>query len=666
LNNYLTVNNDKHSITFSKGNVIFFFFYGNFLCKMFGRIGKMVIFAPEVKQITHFMKSKILLLCAMACSMSLQAQVSQKVQVLEYQGDEKKTALQGVEVSVINAGSTMSDAKGQVDLQFRTLHTGDKVNVRRLQKSGYEIFNKAALDQWTISPTKPFRLVMCRTDQFSQLCEEYWKISSESYRKQYEQDQKKLESLYKQQQLKEEEYNTRLEELKTQFDAQLNNLENYVDQFARIDLSELSKQEKKIVALVREGKTDEAIALYEGYGYLDKYNQQTSDILKIDQAKAELSKLEAKKLEERASVQSALRRQITTYQMVGGRENFNKATELFRQAAMADTLNLPLLYDYALFCFDQNGFQTTLDVIDIYLRNLGNDPYRRMLALRLRAREGMEMRKFDVSIANLTEALEIARPMLAEDKAEQVEFLACQIYNNLIDIYSAMGDEAIEPLIKEFEPRLDSLYQLYPDQYLFEMGQFGYCRALYAMLSKGDFETAMQYLVKSAKIVEPVLDKTNSRDQDDVITGVYYYLPVLYKKMNQPEQALSYQKTSLERLERLYAKNPTSYVISLVSAYANMADIYGALKQYDEADRYLARAFESLEVVKGMTDAYYEYIVAFNVVGFRIYTTKGDDVKRKEYAEKVVNNFSTLPEWTKQQYQRQFDLVQQFLDSLKK
>jgi len=55
----------------------------------------------------------------------------------------------------------------------------------------------------------------------------------------------------------------RLDELEMKYEAQMQNLDTYVDKFARIDLSELDDREAAIIALVQEGKIDEAIAKYD-------------------------------------------------------------------------------------------------------------------------------------------------------------------------------------------------------------------------------------------------------------------------------------------------------------------------------------------------------------------------------------------------------------------
>ena len=203
------------------------------------------------------------------------AQSTQPGVVKEYNERLEKTPLDHVEINISNAASTVSDGKGNFMLQFRTLKPGDKVNVRRIEKLGYEIFNKEALEQWFISrENRPFTIVMCKSEKFKRIRDNYSRVSSQSYEKQLKKEEARLEAERKKGKLKEEEYDKALKKLNDDYDRQLDNLDNYVDRFARIDLSELSAIEAEIIELVQRGEIDKAIQLYEQQGLEEKYKQQ--------------------------------------------------------------------------------------------------------------------------------------------------------------------------------------------------------------------------------------------------------------------------------------------------------------------------------------------------------------------------------------------------------
>lgn len=247
------------------------------------------------------MKKLISILWAMMAVCAI-AQTTQQVQIVEYNGKESKTPVQGVGLTVQNAAAAISDAQGMLTLQFRTLHQGDVVTLRRIDKAGYEVFNSEAVEQWVISPSNTFQLVICRSDRFRQLCDQYNKVASESYARQLQADKAKLEAERKAGKLKEAEYEAQMQDLINQYEEQLENLDLYVEKFARFDLSELSDEEQQIIELVQQGQIDEAIARYEQLDLLSKYQAESKDIQQITSAQDSLSAVRQNKVQARDSI----------------------------------------------------------------------------------------------------------------------------------------------------------------------------------------------------------------------------------------------------------------------------------------------------------------------------------------------------------------------------
>lgn len=270
----------------------------------------------------------ILSLLYLLCAPNLFSQSTQLVKVLEYNGKEQKTPLQGVSLTVQNAGSTLSDAQGEMTLQFRTLKAGDAVQLRRIDLAGYEVFNQEAVDSWTISPQRTFTLVLCKSERFKTLCEQYNAAASASYERQLKKDKAALEKLRKEGKLHKQEYEQQLTALEQHYNDQLDNLENYVERFARIDLSEIGEEEQKIIELVQQGEIDEAIRLYEQLDLLAKYRQQSAEIQSVRIVRNELKQLSEQKKEARDSLISVLRQQIELYEQLGEQQ---KADSLRQQ-----------------------------------------------------------------------------------------------------------------------------------------------------------------------------------------------------------------------------------------------------------------------------------------------------------------------------------------------
>lgn len=241
-----------------------------------------------------------------AATSNIWAQSEQRVQVVEYNGKEEKTPVQGVGLTVNNAGSSISDAQGFLTLTFRTLHAGDPIVIRRMEKAGYEIFNLEAVEQWTVSPQVPFQLVICKSDKIRALCDQYSKVASESYEKQLQAEKARLEQERKAGKLKEEEFKAELQKTEDFFAQQLENLDLYVEKFAHFDLSELSKEEQAIIELVQKGQLDDAIARYEQMDLLGKYQQTSKEIQSIRTTQDSLSVIRTEKAIARDSLKSTI------------------------------------------------------------------------------------------------------------------------------------------------------------------------------------------------------------------------------------------------------------------------------------------------------------------------------------------------------------------------
>lgn len=261
-------------------------------------------------------------------SMVSGAQTVQEGKVKEYKGKNKKSSLSGVEVVITNASTTVSDRDGDFVLHFHTMKPGQKVKVRRIEKSGYEIFNMDALDQWNINPDEPFTIVMVRSDRFKKLRDEYSRVASESYELQYQKELGELEEERRQGRLTEEQLREEIEQLREFYDRQLETLDSYVDRFARIDLGELSSAEYDIITLVQEGRIEEAISKYEALNLVSRYEEVSSETEEIIAAMETLDKKLSQNQLSMDELWDSILRQLDTYLMRGGKASYSKITEI--------------------------------------------------------------------------------------------------------------------------------------------------------------------------------------------------------------------------------------------------------------------------------------------------------------------------------------------------
>lgn len=300
---------------------------------------------------------KKLILCAIIGMMALAA-AAQTVQhglVLEYREAAPKTALPGVEVRVYPAQSTVSDTNGKFSLEFLTLSPGERISVRSIAKDGYEVFNSDALEQWNLSPENTFSIVMCRSDRFKRLKDLYYANSEERYARQYRDAAANLRRLRDANRIAQHEFADSLARIEKLYARQLENLDNYVDRFARIDLSEISAAEQDIIALVQAGRIDEAIARYDELGAAGRLVSTLRQRAEVRQAVERLGEAEAGMTLAADSLLAVVSRQIQTLELAGDYGNNARILELYRSVADADTTNVDWLLRTADFIAEIMG-----------------------------------------------------------------------------------------------------------------------------------------------------------------------------------------------------------------------------------------------------------------------------------------------------------------------
>lgn len=117
------------------------------------------------------MKKILLLLCLFP--VIAYSQSTQKGVTLEYQGKNAKTTLGGVQIIAGGASEISNPEDGTFTLVFQTLKSSDKVAVNRIAKTGYVLFNKDVVDEWSVNEKATFRIVLCKSEEFDNLVADY-------------------------------------------------------------------------------------------------------------------------------------------------------------------------------------------------------------------------------------------------------------------------------------------------------------------------------------------------------------------------------------------------------------------------------------------------------------------------------------------------------------
>lgn len=607
------------------------------------------------------MKSIIIATILILSALAVGAKTVQTGVVREYKGKAKKTALAGVELQVYPAQSTASDRNGNFRLEFLTLKPGERINVRRIEKEGYEIFNKDALEQWNLNPTAPFMIVMCRSNMFKQLKDTYYKNSGERYARQYRKVQDELKRLKDQNKIQQKEYIERLEQLEQEYGRQLENLDNYVDRFARIDLSEISPVEQEIIELVQAGKIDEAIAKYEELNAKAKLLDGISKRKEVGEAISTLTEVDRNLAADNDTLYAVVERQIQTLQL-GGAENNDKIRRLYCDIADADTTNIGWLIDTGNFLYEyaadhqaalgyfhkalasaeaQHGPQSeevakVLNNLGVVCNELGEfskalDHLQRALDIRL-AVLGEENNLTATTYNNIgntyldsgdpnkaleyfQKALDINQKVLdSDDPALAVS------YNDLGNVFYSLGDygKALEYLEKalEIQTKIYSGGHLHTAATLNNIGML--------LSDKGDYQTALDNYFKALAIQEKIVGPGHPdiAISYNNIGSVYYYTSDFSK-------ALEYFCKALDiRVAAFGEKHP-----SVGESYSNTGVTLTQLGNNDAARENLEK---SLEIYKDVFGNDNEAISVTYINLADLSSNLGDFQKALEYQQKAL------------------------------
>ena len=288
--------------------------------------------------------------------------------VKEYNGTARKSPLSEVEISVRNASRTQTDQQGKFELNFRTLKRGDRVEVKEINKLGFEVFNKEAIEAWRIaSDDSPFTIVLCKSEFFKALKDKYNAIASESYARQEAKAEAQLKELLLQGKMQQAEYEQKIKELQNKYEDQLDDLDTYIDRFARIDLGELSDKEKEIVSLVQEGKIQEAIEAYDKMGLLTQMEELAKQKSSVDDALSALEKKKREIEEQESKLYAMILNQIDLLGMAGGEENLERIADLYDNVARQLSHRPDVVLNSANFFIWERKFDKAIEHLNHYL-----------------------------------------------------------------------------------------------------------------------------------------------------------------------------------------------------------------------------------------------------------------------------------------------------------
>lgn len=333
---------------------------------------------------TMNIKSFLVVFLTLFGVLQVYAQSTQNGVVLEYHDKASKTPLSKVAVTASNASSTITDDAGKFTLNFRTLKAGDGIQFRRIEKSGYEVMNREAVEVMRIgskSNAAPLQIVLCSSVLLNQLRDGYRSVSVKRYETQLKKAEAEAKRLKEAGKLKEEEYNAKLDEIEAEYEEKLSSIDTYIDRFARIDLTELDDIERQIISLVQEGKFDEAMTMYEKQGFVQKLQKSREEQRQLAEAKTKIESAIDAKAEEAEKLRQSIDRQVNLLRMAGGKENHDKVKDILREVFLADESDVNARKEYANALYNDGELSEAYNILCEGLNKENNAYNKALIAL---------------------------------------------------------------------------------------------------------------------------------------------------------------------------------------------------------------------------------------------------------------------------------------------
>lgn len=613
-----------------------------------------------IKFITNF----TILLALTPIFFNAGAQTRQQGFVMEYRGKEKKMPLPAVSIDIKYANSTVSDRKGRFELFFPTRKPGEKIEYRRIEKTGYELFNKEALDQWNINPEEPFTIIMCRSDRFKELCDLYSSNSSQSYRRQFERERNEISRLREEGKLKEAEYYKALRATEEFYEKQLDNLQNYVDRFARIDLSELSDDERSIIKLVQEGKMEEAIEKYERLNIVDKLIDNIARRKQVNSSIGKLTKLEKSLAKSEANLYDMAERQIQTLLSAGGKDNNKKILEICTRIAEADSTNTTWLMKTGRFIKENlANYKLSSEYFQKVIQAESIDSLQKASAL-------FELGDIAIKRSSLSEAAELLSHALGiqETYGNELAKDRALTINSIGLLYYAKGE--YKKAIDNFQKALAIWHSTLPVTHRHIASCYNQLGM--ALLSTTRYEEALICFNKALDIYEElnladsphvaiVVNNIGSLhrakgefalakeqyqkalemtvkwygDEHPNVATAYNNLASVCNSLGDKSSAMSYNLTALDLLTRLYGKVHPKVAVS----HHNIAGMLLGEKKYSEALVHFTDALSTLELI--YSEKHPSVATAHGGIGL-LYIEMADFASASEHLQKALAINQTL------------------------
>ncbi len=486
--------------------------------------------------------------------------------------------LQQVQVKAEFANATVTDNSGGFLLQFYKVLPGSDVTIVVNYPNWVVVNEDALIARIPDNADKQLlKLYMCPAERLAQSKIAFYQISQKNIDATFA---SKNASLSKQ----NADYEIKVKKLEAERDAAIRQLNVLSDEFARLNLDEVSTVQRKSIEQFEQGKSQSAISTLEGVN-------STEVIAKAKKEKQEWIVKGDATNPAVAEADSIISQQIDKLMFQSDlyalNLDFEKAEEGYKAGAMADTTQYENLKKCGNFFLQQNKFDKANKWYNMMLRNSKTE-YGRANALLLIGSANLKSNDFTNAESNLKQALNLFTKF-AKINPPVYDFAVVDVLNDLGSTYfhSHRYKEAETSYLSALKilekyDQSDAQHTLVSSAMI--MGNLAnvYKESL-------NFNAAEEYYKAALSIIESLPEEERKR-QNPYLAVLLSNLGNVYSATGKIDAAKSLHIQSLRIEEQLAAENPDAYNPDLAIRLMNLSTDYADEIDLDSATVYLLRA----------------------------------------------------------------------------
>lgn len=486
--------------------------------------------------------------------------------------------LQQVQVKAEFANATVTDNGGGFLLQFYKVLPGYDVAIVVDYPNWVVVNEDALIARIPDNADKQLlKIYMCPAERLAQSKIAFYQISQKNIEATFA---SKNAALSKQ----NADYEMKVNKLEAERDAAIRQLNVLSDEFARLNLDEVSTVQRKSIEQFEQGKSQSAISTLEGVNSTEaiaKAKKEKQDwIAKGDSTNPAVAKADS-------IINQQIDKLMFQSDLYALNLDFEKAEEGYKAGAMADTTQYENLKKCGNFFLQQNKFDKANKWYNMMLRNSKTD-YGRANAFLLLGSANLKSNDFTNAESNLKQALNLFT-RFAKINPPVYDFAVVDVLNDLGSTYFHSHR------YKEAETSYLSALKI--------LGKYDQSNAPHTSVRSAmimgnianvyketyDFDAAEEYYKAALNIIVSLPDEERKM-QNPFYAVLLSNLGNVYSATGKLEAAKSMHIKALRIEEQLVIENPDAYNPDLAIRLMNLSTVYSDEMDFDSALIFLHRA----------------------------------------------------------------------------